>query len=210
MHPMTVRLPPFSAGFTLVEMMVALAVFAILLAVGVPNMSSWLGATSATNASQFYADGFALARSQALANNSRSRLVLSENEQSGQLDWQVDVCFPDASDGCAAGSARWSSPDKAAAAPEGGDVQTKSVFRSASALPKAAALAITSDNDDADGVYFTPLGWIDTGKPAVTRLELAPVGDSKAFAPSAVVVTLAGAVLTCRPGADAGDSRKCP
>ena len=164
---------------------------------------------SGAGAAQFYAEGYALARGLALANNSRSRLVFSDNAQSGQLDWQVDVCFPTASDDCAAGSTRWSDVDQPAAAPDRGNVQTSSVFRSAASLPRTSALEITPDTD-ADAVYFTATGWVDTGKPALTRLELSPVGDSTEFPPTAVVVTLAGAVVTCRPGAAPGDSRRCP
>lgn len=201
--------PVSARGFSLIETMVALSIFAILLAVGVPNMRAWLGGTSATGAAQFYAEGFTLARTMALSNNARTRLVFSDNEKSGQRDWQVDVCFPNAGDSCAAGSARWSDVDAPAAAPDKGIVETSSVFRSADALPRAASLDITPDGD-AEGVYFTELGWVDAAKPAVTRLDLAPPGESEDFAPMAVVVTLAGAVVTCRPNADPGDSRRCP
>lgn len=204
MHPMT-----RSAGFSLIETMVALAIFAILLAVGVPNMRAWLGATSATGAAQFYAEGYMQARGMALANNARSRLVFTENDASGQRNWQVDVCFPNGTDSCAAGSARWSDVDAPATAPDQGAVQTSSVFRSAASLPRSAALDITPDTD-AESVYFTELGWIDGGKPAVTRLDLEPPGDSDDFVPMAVVATLAGTVVTCRPNAAAGDARRCP
>lgn len=197
------------AGFTLVETMVVLAIFGILMAVGVPNMRSWLGATTSTGAAQFYAEGYTQARSLALANNARSRLVFTENAQSGQRNWQADVCFPTTGDDCAAASTRWSDVDKPAVAPNGSFVKTSSVFRSAASLPRTAALTVTPDGD-ADAAYFTALGWIDTSKPSLTRLDLKPAGGGDAFPASAVVVTLAGAVVTCRPTADAGDSRRCP
>lgn len=197
------------AGFTLVETMVVLAIFAILMAVGVPNMRSWLGATTSTGAAQFYAEGYTQARSLALANNARSRLVFTGNAQSGQRNWQADVCFPTAADDCTAASTRWSDVDKPAVAPDGGAVKTSSVFRSAASLPRASALTVTPDGD-ADTAYFTALGWIDTSKPSLTRLDLTPAGGGDAFPASAVVVTLAGAVVTCRPTAAAGDSRRCP
>jgi type IV fimbrial biogenesis protein FimT len=207
---MSARLRPVRhTGFTLVETMVVLAIFAILMAVGVPNMRAWLGATTSTGAAQFYAEGYTLARSLALANNARSRLVFTGNAQSGQRDWQVDVCFPTTGDDCAATSTRWSDVDKPAAVPDSGAVKTSSVFRSAASLPRAAALTVTPDGD-ADTAYFTALGWIDTSKPSLTRLDLTPAGEGDAFPASAVVVTLAGAVVTCRPAADPGDSRRCP
>jgi len=197
------------AGFTLVETMVVLAIFAILMAVGVPNMRAWLGATTSTGAAPFYAEGYTLARSLALSNNARSRLVFTENAQSGQRDWQADVCFPVAGDDCTAASTRWSDVDKPAVVPNGVTVKTSSVFRSAASLPRTSALTVTPDGD-ADAAYFTALGWIDTSKPSLTRLDLTPAGNADDFPASAVVVTLAGAVVTCRPDMAAGDSRKCP
>lgn len=202
---------PRQRGFTALEALVVVAILGIMLAVGVPNMRAWLGATTATGAAQFYAEGLRLARGQALANNSRSRLVLTENAGSGQFDWQVDVCFPTPDDGCAPGSGRWSSVDEPASGPEPGQVETRSVFRSAAALPRASALSVTPDSD-ARSVYFTALGWVDGAQPAFMRLDFAP-GDADAtdsFAPSAVVLTLAGAVVTCRTDVGPADSRRCP
>jgi type IV fimbrial biogenesis protein FimT len=200
---------PAQGGFTALEALVAVAIMGILLAVAVPNMRGWLGATGATGAAQFYAEGFTLARSQALANNSRSRVVFSTNAQSGQRDWQVDVCFPTALDPCAADSERWSDLEDPAVSPASGAVETLSVFRSAAGLPLTSALSVTP-NSDADGVYFTELGWVDSAKPAITRFDLEPGGDDDAFTPSAVVLTLAGAVVNCRPDVADTDSRRCP
>lgn len=199
-------------GFTALEALITVAVLGIVLAIGLPNMRGWLGATTATGAGQFYAEGFTLARSQALANNSRSRLVLTTNEQSGQFDWQVDVCFPVADDACGVESDRWSTVDEPAAAPGVGVIETSSTFRSAAALPNTRVLTVTPNSTTATAVYFTEMGWVDAGKPAVTRLTLGP-GSSDAedtFADTAVVLTLAGAVVTCVPDAPAGDSRRCP
>lgn len=206
--------PPAGArrqdGLTFLELLIAMVVLGILLAVGIPNMQGWLASTSANGAAQFYVEGFQMARNHALSNNSRSRLVFTANAQSGQRDWQVDVCFPIATDNCEPASLRWSSVDQAAASPEGGDVDTLSVHRSAVALPRSGMLSVTPDSD-AESVYFTPLGWVDGGKPSVTRLDLAPgSANGGAFPSSAVVLTLAGTVTTCKPDALAGDSRRCP
>ncbi|MGF6272749.1 type IV fimbrial biogenesis protein FimT [Massilia sp. UYP11] len=198
-------------GFTAIEAFVVLAILGILLAVGVPGMRGWLGGTTATGAAEFYAEGFRTARNQALANNSRSRLVFTENAGSGQLDWQVDVCFPMPDDGCAADSERWSTVDDPAPGPQDGNVATRSVFRSAAALPRTTALTVAPDAE-ARSVYFTELGWVDGGKPALMRLDLGPgsADAERAFTPGAVVLTLAGAVVTCRPDVGNADSRRCP
>ena len=205
--------PAVQRGFTLLESMVAIAVLGVLLAVGMPNMRDWLSNTAASGAAQFYAEGYRLAKGQALANNSRSRLVFTENQTSGQLDWQVDVCFPTADDACGATSARWSNVGEPADTPGNIAVQTDSVFRSSAGLPSSSAVSVTPEGE-ARTVYFTELGWVDGGKPALTRIDLAPAnteeGSDPVFPPSAVVLTLAGAVVVCRPDFEAGNSRSCP
>ena len=200
------------AGFTLVEAMVALAVFAILLALGMPRMADWVAATRAAAAGQFYVEGFTLARAQALAHNSASRLVLVENEDNGQYDWRVDLCFPTPETPCNAGAGDWSTvEDGVKPAGTAGDGFV-SVARSSAALPASSRMRITAGPDGASAVYFTPLGWVDTRiEPRLMRIDLDPVDqDDATFAPASVVLTLAGVAAKCDPNVAADDSRRCP
>jgi len=198
------------AGFTLIESMVALAIFAILLAMGVPRMSDWLTATKAANAAGFYAEGFTLARLQALSNNSQSRLVFRANA-GGQPDWQVDICLRTTDTPCSVES-DWSSVDKAAKDATGASAAFRSIRRSAAALPPSTRLSVTLGPNGGNAVYFTPLGWVDTSRaPRVTRIDLKPpAGQSGAFKASAVTLTLAGVAATCNPDAAEGASTWCP
>jgi type IV fimbrial biogenesis protein FimT len=206
------RAAPGAAGFTLVEALVALAILAILLTLGVPRMSEWLQANKAASAAQFYAEGFTLARAQAVSHNSASRLVLTENPASGQMDWQVDICFPSAAVPCSDESGAWSTT----AAPSGDDPEGaagfKSVLRRADSLPNSSVLALTLSPAGATEAYFTSLGWLDTTfSPRLARIGLAPAADSaEVFPASAVVLTLAGIASKCDPNAASHDSRRCP
>jgi type IV fimbrial biogenesis protein FimT len=199
-------------GFTLIEAVVALAVMAVLLAVGIPSLSSWMQGRKAAAAAAFYKEGLQLARAQAVIHNSASRLVLSENATSGQMDWQVDLCFPTPSTPCSDASGSWST----IGAPASGDPDKaqgfRSVTRRADSLPDTRALLLTLAPSGAQAVYFTPLGWINANvDPRVTRIDLAPaLGRQGAFRPLAVVVTLAGTASICDPGVAAHDSRGCP
>lgn len=209
MHRVSTRA---QGGFTVVEAMIALVVMAILMAVGVPNLSSWLQSTKAASATQFYAEAYAQARAQALSHNSLSRVVFSRNTQNGQLDWQVDICFEEAGLPCDADSARWSTPDAAAQGDPHGDAGFRSVRRSAAALPGTAVLSVTPAVDGASSVYFNPLGWVDTARAVpLMRLDLAPAsGHASTFQASSIVLTLAGLATKCKPDAVTGDSRRCP
>ncbi|OON62599.1 hypothetical protein B0920_03910 [Massilia sp. KIM] len=200
-----------AAGYTTIEALIAVVVLAILLAVGLPNLSGWLSSTKVAGAVQFYAEGYAMARSQALANNAASRLVFSRNAVSGQPDWQVDVCFPAAGQPCDADSERWSTLEDEAATDGTVGVAVRSVRRSAEALPASSLMSVELPAG-ASAVYFTPLGWVDSG-PATPadRIDLSPAsGHEDAFAPASLVLTMAGVATRCNPDADDGDSRRCP
>ena len=209
---MPLRMPVRPArGFTLLESLVALAILGSILAFGAPSMAAWISATRAAAASQFYAEGFALARAQALSHNSASRLVLSENAN-GQLDWQVDICFPRPDTPCNDASGSWSTATAPAARDPEGAAGFKSVLRSADALPGAEVLVQAVDPEEADSVYFTPVGWVDTGvSPRIARIDLEPAEDhAGAFPASAVVLTLAGIATKCQPDADDSNPHRCP
>jgi type IV fimbrial biogenesis protein FimT len=200
------------AGFTLMEAMIVLAIIGTMLAIGVPNMTSWLRTSRAMAATEFYAEGFKLARAEALKHNSASRIALTENSANGQLDWQVDLCFPTASVPCSSESGAWSTPTASAAGDPEGAGGFRSVFRTAAGLPDSSVLAQSLSPSGATDVYFTSLGWVDTVfSPRLRRIDLAPAAAHAGTFPSAaVVITLAGLATKCDPTVAASDSRACP
>lgn len=212
------RMPPRQAGFTALEAIIAVAILGILMAVGIPRMSGWLSATKAAGAGQFYAEGFTLARTQALAHNSHSRLVFIDTP-GGQPGWQVDICLRTSDNACDDASNDWSTltaGPSGASEELGESASFRSIRRSAGTLPPPSLLAVTlGPDDDGDAVYFTPMGWVDGAiAPRVTEVRLAPAaGKESEFRPSAVMLTLAGVATTCDPAlgpAATGDSRRCP
>lgn len=203
---------PSVRGFTLLEAMIALAIMGVVLAMGMPRMSAWIFAGKVAAAGQFYAEGFALARNQALTRNGASRLVFTANKGNGQLDWQVDVCYPSANDPCNEISTNWSTADAVATRDPQGANGFKSIVRSAGTLPPAAELTQTIRPGDARAVYFTPLGWVDPAiGPRVERIDLTPAGKQAGAAPvTAVALTMAGNAIRCKPLVAASDPQRCP
>ena len=203
---------PRAGGFTVVEAAVVVAILGILASVGMPNLSTWLLGRKASATANFYAEGLAYARAQAIARNSSSRLVLIDDAATGQMQWRVDFCYRSASVTCDDDSSGWSTTAAVAKDNPFGDGGDKSVWRSAAGLPSDKVVTLTVAPDGADGVYFTPLGWIDTRvTPQVSRITVQPtVPGTGAFKPIGVSLTLAGAVMRCDPAAVAPDRRRCP
>ncbi|MEV4778021.1 pilus assembly FimT family protein [Burkholderia sp. LMU1-1-1.1] len=200
------------SGVTLIELLVTITIFGIMLAVGIPNASRWLLANRARGASEFYADGFSLARRQAVAHNAFSRISLTPNVNTGQMDWQVDICFATPAAQCNAAQGAWSTTDAPSASDPEGDAGWKSVFRAADSLPPAEILQPTTQPAGSNQVYYTPLGWVD---PLFAgRLNSLRLDPSTAFAdevpPVALVVTLAGMATKCNPTLPDTDNRGCP
>jgi type IV fimbrial biogenesis protein FimT len=185
-----------SGGFTLIEAIVALAVLAVLVAVCVPVLSGWQQGRQAAAAAAFYKEGFQFARAQAVGHKSASRLVLSGNDNTGQLDWRVDICSPTPSVPCSESSGNWSTAGA----------------RSADGLLAANAMMLSVSPAGAGAVVFAPQGWVDGGSAVrIQRIDLAPALDRQsAFAPLAVVLSPAGTAIICHPGAAAGDAARCP
>lgn len=212
MHQLTPPSRRGQRGVTLIELLVTITIFGIMLAIGIPNASRWLLANRARGASEFYADGFSLARRQAVAHNAFSRISLTPNVNTGQLDWQVDICFVSPAAQCTDAQGAWSTTDAPSANDPEGAAGWKSVFRAADALPPAEVLQPTTQPVGSNQVYYTPLGWVDplfVGRLASLRLD-----PSAAFAdevqPVSLVVTLAGMATKCNPTLPDTDNRGCP
>lgn len=215
MHAVRIRPAAARRGFTLIEVLVVVAIMGIMLSVGLPSMSRWLLGRKAVSAAVFYQEGYQLARDTAVAHNSHSRLVFTTNATNSKKDWRVDICFTDGVSLCDAANGSWSTVGSAAA----NDPVTVaanqflSVQRLAQGMPTAADMTLTvGPNVNAKAVYFTPLGWIDTAvTPSLTQIDLAPsAARANAFTPLRVKLTLGGVAVVCQPSYAVPDVRGCP
>ena len=73
-------------GFTLVELMIAVAVLSILLSVGVPSLKAWILNTKIRTTAEAMQNGLQLARAEAVRRNERVRFVIS-----GGTGWIVQT-----------------------------------------------------------------------------------------------------------------------
>lgn len=77
-----IKTPQTSSGFTLIELMVTLAVLVVLMAVGVPSMSDFSANNRVASAKSGFASAVALARTEAAR---RGRLVFIRAEAGGSV-----------------------------------------------------------------------------------------------------------------------------
>jgi type IV fimbrial biogenesis protein FimT len=199
-------------GFTLLELMVGVTIIGILMAIGIPSLVGWSAANKVAGASEFYMEGFRLARQQAVMHNAASRIRFTPNPTNGQPDWQVDLCFPTAIVPCNDVSGAWSEPGLAAGGDPEGAAGFTSVSRFGSTLPGSAVVTIGLLPEGNSVIYYTPLGWVDTNFPnRLERIALTPDPSlSSHVRTAAVVVTLAGLPAKCDPTLPIADSRACP
>jgi type IV fimbrial biogenesis protein FimT len=73
-------------GFTLVEMLIGITIFAILVAVGLPSYTAWIQNTQIRSATESVLNGMQLARNEAVRRNTNVQLVLG-----AQSSWTISV-----------------------------------------------------------------------------------------------------------------------
>jgi type IV fimbrial biogenesis protein FimT len=76
-----------AAGFSLVELMIAIAVFSILIMLGAPSFTSWMQSSQIRTAAESIVDGMQLARAEAVRLNTTVRFSLTSS--AGLVDWEV-------------------------------------------------------------------------------------------------------------------------
>ena len=69
--------PKSLAGFTLIELMIAIAIIGILLVAGFPEMFAWIQNTQIRTAAESISNGLQLARGEAVRRNTRIEFVLT-------------------------------------------------------------------------------------------------------------------------------------
>jgi type IV fimbrial biogenesis protein FimT len=205
---------PGAAGFTLIELMIAISIFAILLVVGMPSLSAWVAGAKVNSMADFYLDGLRLARNGALQKSGASRFVLTANAN-GQNDWQVDWCFPTSTTPCDAGGS-WSSTTAAATGDPNVANPSLSVFHSAESLPPVSNVSASLTPGDALAIYYNAQGWVNTSvQPFLRQLRFDaaasfnPNPATPNVRPAAIAINLSGIAERCDPLAVAGDSRAC-
>jgi type IV fimbrial biogenesis protein FimT len=172
-----------SAGFTLIELMIAVTLLAILLSVGLPSFQQMMRNYEVRVAAESVANGLQRARAEAVAKNARVQFVLG-----GGTSWTVDyVTKPVLTD----------PPLDARASTDG---STNATLTAVAADLSTAATTLT----------FNQLGQVvanaDTS-PALARVNFAGSGASQNLR---VIIGAGGNARVCDPSLPSSNVRACP
>jgi type IV fimbrial biogenesis protein FimT len=193
-----------SRGFSLIEVMIVVAVLALVLMAAVPSIGAWLATLQVRNAASAISDGLQQARGEAIARNETisfwlvsgaDQAVLSNDcaLSSASGGWVISVDSP--AGACASAPSTTVAPRLVAAHPVGDGGSDVTV----SALRADGTTAATQVAFDGFGrvVNSAPIARIDVGKTASTRSLR-------------VVVSPAGSIRMCDPTVlGATDPRRC-
>ena len=198
-----------AAGFSLIELMIVVAILALVMMIGLPNVAAWIQNTQLKTGAEGLISGLQLARAEALRRNASVRFQLVTSVVNGcalsanGANWVVSLANPAGLCGVAISDA---------VAPQ--LIQRKS---SAEGSPNAALSAFSAPAVPADTAVFNGLGRL-TGLANMIQINVRNPSGGKCLPPVgagsmrcfSLMIGTAGQVRMCDPAvANATDPRAC-
>lgn len=173
-------------GLSLIEMLVVVAIVAILAATGIPSFNEWIQNTQIRTAAESIASGLQTARAEAIRRSTPVEFTLTGNGGAGETGWQIV------------------------------ERNTGDILQSAPAGEGSRNATLATTPGDARTLTFSSLGRaLDSNADATPRLEKIDI-DNLNLAPSIsrnlrIELTLGGSIRMCDPdpAIDEMDPRKC-
>lgn len=181
---------PFETGFTLVELMIVVAIAAILLGVGVPSLKDWTSESKMRNRAESIQQGLSLAKSQAMARNWFASFTVTPDG-----GWTV-ACAP-------------AKDDNANGVEDSGDCIFTRTVRGGDISQSAYTQAVAPLS--ATTVTFGPMGTVVANRDAGPSASLQRVDFTPSSGPRSVRVQVnaGGQVKLCEPSAAAASPKAC-
>lgn len=191
-------------GFTLIELVITVAVLGVLIAVAAPYFQDWIHNTQIRTAAESILDGLQNARSEAVKRNGYTQFILTDPAGTSPTSWQVVSINPPL--GGANPACQPETVDPLSGLPTDPVLQR----RSGSEGSSTANLAITPAG--LTTVTFSPLGWVDSANcgASITQIDVgSAVLDAALARPLRIVITSSGGIRLCDPQVVAGNPRAC-
>jgi len=180
-------------GVTLLELVVGISLTGLLLAIAVPNYSSWIRNTQNRAAAESILNGLQLARNEAVRRNTIVRFSLTNTN--GLVEWTV---------GCAAATTTCPATIQTRTSNEGNENARVGISTTAIPTPVPAtqfSTALAAGDGLASGVSFNGLGRVTAAPAASTNFTRADIihATNASARRYVVVVGLGGQARMCDP-----------
>ena len=178
-------------GFTLIEMMIAIAIFSITLTYGVSSYRTWVQNSQIRNAAESIQNGIQRARAEAVKCNAKVAFVLG-----AATSWQVNY-VDDCGDVAASG------------VPAGSTLESRSSSEGSKNVTVSAA--VDKDGNNATTITFNGLGAVADPSTALAQIDLTSSVASADMRNLRVAIGQGGSARVCDPafGASSTDPRRC-
>ena len=130
-------------GFSLIELMVGIALMALLVTFGMPSMHAWLQSSQIRNAAESVQNGLQAAKSEAVRRNTGVQLSLTSMVATGAADWSVTCVTPA---NCPEGVIQAYSATEGAPAAQIASTQATIVFNGMGRVTPAADITLNITN----------------------------------------------------------------
>lgn len=88
---LTMTTPRQATGFTLIELMIGIAILAIAMALGIPSFAEWIQNSQIRTAGESISAGLQAARNEAIRRNTPIEFTLTGNGGAGETGWQIAI-----------------------------------------------------------------------------------------------------------------------
>jgi type IV fimbrial biogenesis protein FimT len=187
---------PFQCGITMIEVMVSVAIIAIVMALGIPNLSSWMQNTQVKSTAESVLTGLQLARAEAVRQNTKTRFQLTDT--TGMASWAISTPVLDRTD-CPVSTDPYPCLVQSGAASESGQNARLGVSTaSLSSTDYSTAIAAGAGMGLSPTVIFDAFGRADSSVTNITRIDV--TNSNYANARRLVIsITDSGMVKLCDP-----------
>jgi type IV fimbrial biogenesis protein FimT len=175
-------------GFTMVEILITIAVMSILIAIGLPNFSIWIQNTQTRTAAESILNGLQLARGEAVRRNVTVKFVMGS-----QSDWAVSVV--------STGEVVQDRPAKEGSPNANVQARTGSTVAPSCATTTTVTFNALGRVLDNNGDATKPIAQVDVTNTALTAADARNMR---------IVISSGGGVRMCDPKVAVGDPRACP